>query len=173
MNDIGGWIDGRAHHHSVRVTNVIVSDADLEIASVKAAGLAPKPSHKSDCQVSLNCGMTSRAAGHGHRFDAIEFVAQFLPLLPFEEFGERHGLAHGEVHVGHCSTIFEGAFLSVRPDKRRRGHGGRPKPPRFEALRTECPCRRRADGGCLALPVHCPRRGSDLCSGARSARRQA
>src|SRR5271166_1524045 len=47
MNDLGGWIDGRAHDHSVRVTNVIVSDADLEIASVKAAGLAPEPSTNS------------------------------------------------------------------------------------------------------------------------------
>src|SRR5271165_6785822 len=49
--------------------------------------------------------MSNRAAGHGGGFDAIEFVAQFLPVLPFEEFGERHRLPHGEVHGGHCSTF--------------------------------------------------------------------
>src|SRR5208337_1475428 len=49
--------------------------------------------------------MSNRAAGHGGGFDAIEFVAQFLPFLPFEEFGERHRLPHGEVHGGHCSTF--------------------------------------------------------------------
>src|SRR5208282_1942377 len=49
--------------------------------------------------------MTNRAAGHGGGFDAIEFVAQFLPVLPFEEFGERHRLPHGEVHGDHCSTF--------------------------------------------------------------------
>src|SRR5271165_1227322 len=49
--------------------------------------------------------MSNRAAGHGGGFDAIEFVAQFLPVLPFEEFGKRHRLPHGEVHGGHCSTF--------------------------------------------------------------------
>src|SRR5271165_4695495 len=49
--------------------------------------------------------MSNRAAGHGGGFDAIEFVAQFLPVLPFEEFGERHRLPHGEVHGDHCSTF--------------------------------------------------------------------
>src|SRR5271157_2893192 len=49
--------------------------------------------------------MTDRAAGHGDGLDAIEFVAQFLPVLPFEEFGERHRLPHGEVHGDHCSTF--------------------------------------------------------------------
>ena len=49
MNDLGGWIDARAHDHAVRVTNVVVSDADLEVASVKVAGLAPEPSSDSDC----------------------------------------------------------------------------------------------------------------------------
>jgi hypothetical protein len=49
MNDLGGSIDARAHDHAVRVTNVVVSDADLEIASVKSAGLALEPSPNSDC----------------------------------------------------------------------------------------------------------------------------
>ena len=42
IGDLGGWIDWRANDHSVGVTNVIVGDADLEIASVKAAGRAPE-----------------------------------------------------------------------------------------------------------------------------------
>ena len=54
----------------------------------------------------------SRSAGHGGGFDAIEFVAQFLPFLPFEEFGERHRLPHGEVHGDHCST-----FLMASPSE--------------------------------------------------------
>src|SRR5271170_2012299 len=49
--------------------------------------------------------MSNCAACHGGGFDAIEFVAQFLPVLPFEEFGERHRLSHGEVHDDHCSTF--------------------------------------------------------------------
>ena len=49
MYDLGGSIDARAHDQAVRVTNVVVSDADLEIASVKSAGLALEPSPNSDC----------------------------------------------------------------------------------------------------------------------------
>src|SRR5271166_504244 len=71
--------------------------------------------------------MSNRAAGHGGGFDAIEFVAQFLPVLPFEEFGERHRLPHGEVHGDHCSTFPHLLLPGTRENGRRcgvRGLGG-------------------------------------------------
>ena len=37
--------------------------------------------------------MSERSTRHGDGADAIEFVAQGLPFLPLEEFGERHGFA--------------------------------------------------------------------------------
>jgi hypothetical protein len=68
--------------------------------------------------------MTNRAAGHGEGFDAIEFVAQFLPLLPFEEFGERHRLSHSEVHLGHCTTLPRGNYFFFRWATRGTGRSG-------------------------------------------------
>src|SRR5271169_103761 len=68
--------------------------------------------------------MTNRAAGHGGGFDAIEFVAQFLPFLPFKEFGKRHQLPHGEVHGDHCSTFPHLLQPGLRRDGRRCGLEG-------------------------------------------------
>ena len=49
--------------------------------------------------------------------DAVEFVAQRLPFLPGEEFGERHGVSRSDVHVCppkyHVSTL--GATQERRP----------------------------------------------------------
>ena len=43
---------------------------------------------------------------------AVKFVAQCLPLLPYEEFGERHRFSRHEVHGRQSSTVRMGVFLS-------------------------------------------------------------
>ena len=50
------------------------------------------------------------SAGHGDGLGAVEFVALLLPLLPCEEFGERHRLPHGEVHGRQSSTVAHGGL---------------------------------------------------------------
>ncbi len=42
--------------------------------------------------------MAKRAAGHRHRLEPVELVAQLLPLLPGEEFRKSHPLAQRDVH---------------------------------------------------------------------------
>src|SRR5208282_3030440 len=97
--------------------------------------------------------MTNRAAGHGGGFDAIEFVAQFLPVLPFEEFGERHRLPYGEVHGDHCSTLLHWAF-SPSSAGRREGTG--------------CPCGLEGLGEAEASPVGTAQNGiSESSTGGR------
>ena len=133
--------DGGTNDHSVRIAGAILSDQNFEVASMKFARLAAQAASDRDREVALDIGVGRRSSGHGGGFDAIEFVAQFLPLLPFEEFGERHGLAHGEVHGGHCSTVPHGRSLLLEPgDAEGRvaqagaRASGRPKPPRSEPL---------------------------------------
>lgn len=38
------------------------------------------------------------AAGHRDGAQTVELMAQLLPFLPGEEFGQRHGFAEGNTH---------------------------------------------------------------------------
>src|SRR5208337_4468516 len=92
-------------HDSVRVATAVFGRLDLEVAAEELTGFAAQAVSDPHREVALDSGMAEAAAGHGGGFDAIEFVAQFLPFLPFKEFGERHRLPHGEVHGNDCSTF--------------------------------------------------------------------
>src|ERR1700677_970207 len=105
IDHFGGSIDGGAHHHSVWIADMVVGDLDLEIAPIKLTGLTSQPAAKSYGEIPLDYRMASGAAGHRDGLEAIEFVAQFLPLLPWEEFGERHWLVRPEVHGRQSSTV--------------------------------------------------------------------
>ena len=60
---------------------------------MEATSLATETPAKGGCEISLDGRVAIRPARHGDGADAIEFVAQGLPFLPLEEFGERHGFA--------------------------------------------------------------------------------
>ncbi len=77
-----------------------VSDLNLEVAAKELAGFAAKAPADGYRKVSLNCCVGKRPTGPRNGCDPVELVAQRLPLLPREEFGERHRLAQGEVHFG-------------------------------------------------------------------------
>src|SRR5208337_4695316 len=117
--------DWRTNDHSVGVTAAVVGDQNFEVAAIKFTRHAAHTVSKRSDEVGLNIGVGRRSACHGGGFNTIEFVAQFLPLLPFEEFGERHRFPHGEVHAGHCSTLPHWAFSPSSAGRR----GG-----------TGCPC---------------------------------
>ena len=85
-------------HEPVGIANVVVGGLDLEIAAIEAAWLASQACPERRGEVSLDVRVGPRSAGHRDRGDAVEFIAQRLPFLPFEELGERHGLAQGDVH---------------------------------------------------------------------------
>ena len=58
-------IDRRTNDHAVRVTDMIVCDLDLEVATVESTGLATELSPEGDGKIGLNGRMTDCAAGHG------------------------------------------------------------------------------------------------------------
>ena len=90
---------------SVGVATAVFGRLDLEVAAEELTGSAAQTVSDRHREVALDSGMAEAAAGHGGGFDAIEFVAQFLPFLPFKEFGERHRFPHSEVHGDHYSTF--------------------------------------------------------------------
>ena len=93
VNDARGSIDGGTHDHAVGVADLTVRNLKLEVASIEATRLASEARAERRGEVGLDVCVTGRPADHRHGADAIEFVAQRLPLLPLEEFGERHGFA--------------------------------------------------------------------------------
>ena len=99
-NDGRGSPDRRTDDHAVGITDVALSNLKFEVAAKKLARAAPEAARQGKSQVALDTRVSHAAAGHRNRADAVEFVAQRLPFLPFEELGERHGLAQGEVHGG-------------------------------------------------------------------------
>jgi len=84
-----------AGHETVRIANVIVRGLNLEAAAQELAGLAAKAAGQGEGEIALDPGVGERPAGHGGGADAVELVAQGLPFLALEEFGERHGFAQG------------------------------------------------------------------------------
>jgi uncharacterized protein YjbI with pentapeptide repeats len=60
--------------------------------------------------VGLNIGVSCRSSSHCDGLGTVEFVALLLPLLPCEEFGERHRLPHGEVHGRQSTTVPHGGL---------------------------------------------------------------
>ena len=68
-------------------------DLEFEVAAVELARLAAEASADGDSEISLDVCVADAAADHRDGADAVEFVAQGLPFLPLEEFGERHGFA--------------------------------------------------------------------------------
>jgi hypothetical protein len=98
INDSRVSVDGGAHDHSVGIADVAFRDLKFEIASVELARLSAEAACQGKSQISLDGRVTECAAGHGDGADAVEFVAQGLPFLPFEELGERHRFAQGKVH---------------------------------------------------------------------------
>ena len=77
-------------------------DLKLEVAPVEATSLASETPAKGGREISLDGRVAICPAGHGDGADSVEFVAYGLPFLPFEEFGERHGIAQGEVDGSLC-----------------------------------------------------------------------
>jgi len=84
---------------------MVLGDLDLEIAAIKLTRLTSQPPADSYREIPLDCRMASGAAGHSDGLDTVKFVAQFPPLFPFEEFGQRHGFTNSKVHNGHPSTV--------------------------------------------------------------------
>ena len=72
---------------------MVLFGLDLEIAAEELTWLTAEPDTKGDSEIPLDLSVPDAAADHRHGADAIEFVAQGLPFLPLEEFGERDGLA--------------------------------------------------------------------------------
>src|SRR5271166_366966 len=97
VNDRRGPIDGGAQYHAVRIADVALRNLKFEVAPVEATSLAPETPAKGGREISLDGRVAIRPAGYGDGADSVEFVTQGLPFLPFEEFGERHGSAQGEV----------------------------------------------------------------------------
>ena len=83
----------RADDDAIGVAGVVLFGLDLEIAAEELTRLTAEARSKGESEIPLDLCVPDAAAGHRHGADAIEFVAQGLPFLPLEEFGERHGFA--------------------------------------------------------------------------------
>src|ERR1700685_3649002 len=110
-DDLEGRIKTGANHHSVRIATAVFRGLDLEVAAEELAWLSAQPASERQRKIALNGGMGEASASHCDGFGAVEFVAQFLPLLPCEEFGERHRLPYGEVHGDRLAQLRMGVFL--------------------------------------------------------------
>jgi hypothetical protein len=97
-DDLEGWIESGANHHSVRVATAVFRRLDLEVAAEELAGLSAQPASERQRKIALDGGMGEASARHRDRSGSVEFVAQVLPFFPLEEFGERHRLRRREVH---------------------------------------------------------------------------
>ena len=93
INDGRGSVDWGAYDHAVGVADVVLRDLKFEVAAIEAARTPSEARPERSGQVGLNVSVPGRSACHGDGADAVEFVAQGLPFLPLEEFGERHGFA--------------------------------------------------------------------------------
>jgi hypothetical protein len=109
-DDLEGRIKTRANHHSVRVATAVFRRLDLEVAAEELAWLSAQPGSERQRKIALDSGMGKASACHCDGFGTVEFVALLLPLLPCEEFGERHRLPHGEVHGRQSSTVAHGGL---------------------------------------------------------------
>jgi len=94
INDSGGSVDRGAHDHAVGIADVAFRDLEFEIAAVEAARTAAKARPEGVGQIGLNVGVPDGSAGHCDGTDTVEFIAQGLPFLPIEEFGEHHRSWH-------------------------------------------------------------------------------
>src|SRR3984957_16397776 len=104
-DDLEGRIKTGANHHSVRVATAVFRRLDLEVAAEELAWLSAQPGSERHRKIALDGGMGEASACHCDGFGTVEFVALLLPLLPCEEFGERHRLPHREVHGRQISTV--------------------------------------------------------------------
>ena len=129
-NDGGGPVDRGADDHAVRISDVALSDLELEVAAIITAWLPSQARPERSGHIRLNVGMPSRSAGHGDGTDAIELVAQRLPFLPFEELGERHGSQLGEAH--------ERVFITDWGGRRRRAIGAAMRRSARRSLSLRC-----------------------------------
>ena len=102
LNDSGGSVDRGADDHAVGITDVAIRDLKFEVAAEELAGRAKEAARQGEGEISLDDGVAKCPAGHGDGSDAVKFVAQGLPFLPFEEFGKRHGFVQGKVHGSLC-----------------------------------------------------------------------
>jgi hypothetical protein len=75
-----------------------MSRLKLEVAAEELGRRAAETAGQGEGEVPLNRCVCERPTGHRDGTDPVEFVAQGLPILPFEEFSERHGFTDGEVH---------------------------------------------------------------------------
>jgi hypothetical protein len=74
---------------------VVVAGLDLEVAAVEPAGSAAQATADHDGEIGLDGRVGARAAGHRDGTNAVELG---LPLLPGEEFGQRHRIADSKSH---------------------------------------------------------------------------
>src|SRR5580704_3788818 len=109
-NGGGGWGNGRTNDHPVGIAAATTTDQNLKVAPVKLARFPAQAASKRGGNVGLNIGVSRRSSGHCNGLGAVEFVPLLLPLLPCEEFGERHRLPHGEVHGRQSSTVAHGGL---------------------------------------------------------------
>src|ERR1700677_3169671 len=109
-DDLEGRIKTGADHHSVRIATAVFRGLDLEVAAEELAWLSAQPASERQRKIALNGGVGEASASHCDGLGAVEFVAQFLPLLPCEEFGERHRLCRREVHGRQSSTVAHGGL---------------------------------------------------------------
>ena len=110
-DDLEGRIKTGANHHSVRVATAIFRRLDLEVAAEELARLSAQPASERQRKIALNGGVGEASACHCDGLDAVEFVAQFLPLFPCEEFGERHRLFAVRFMGGRVARLRMGVFL--------------------------------------------------------------